>query len=117
MRAQKMLLGNKERYYWERGRPRPHCLCSTLYSQEVGLAAISSRFALRAGEGARAPGIDGSLPAATTFWANRLHGNPGNRRDLDCGLAGFVPEGVACIRRGRGADVSIKPGASAPGSA
>jgi|GEM_PF-3650218 len=70
-----MLLGNKERYYWERGRPRPHGLCSTLYSQEVGLAAISSRCALMAGEGARAPSIGGALPTTTTFWANRLHSN------------------------------------------
>ena len=57
--AQKVLRGAKQVRYWERGRPRPH----RSHAQFLKIWRFKrSRFALFAGEGARAPSDDGLIP-------------------------------------------------------
>ena len=66
--AQKVLRGAKQVRYWERiRRPRPH----RSHAQFLKIWRINrSRFALIAGEGARAPSDDGLIPTQIDlFWA------------------------------------------------
>jgi len=57
--------------YWERGRPRPPERRSTL-NLKLRDAVTVSRFALIAGEGARAPSISLSLSAIRLFGQGRF---------------------------------------------
>jgi len=50
--------------YWERGRPRPHSVRSTLQFPD---AVTGSRFALKAGEGARVPSTSRLIPDQIDF--------------------------------------------------
>ena len=79
--AQKVVWPEETTYYWERGRPRPHSVRSTLRVNLLDDVAVS-RFALIAGEGARVPSNNRLVPDWIDFLGKAGRGRALEEREI-----------------------------------